>query len=125
MGCCDGTDDVDSADGHEPQEYELVDLDDVDVDGHDVHALVALEEINVLNVQPTPLYYVIIGRGPMAVVNHRTLLESEWGRARLGNYPVIHVGFPNPWPRYLRHGLGQPNHLLSFPAFRNQPSIGG
>lgn len=86
---------------------------------------VSLEKPNVSNVQLPTIYYVIVGLGPMAVVNHRTLLESTEGRKRLGQHPVLHVGFANPWPKYLRHGLGQPNHLLSFPAFRNQPSENG
>lgn len=86
---------------------------------------IQLQQLNVINVVLPTVYYVIIGRGPMAVVNHRTLLESQWGLQRIGNHRIIHVGFPNPWPKYLKHGLGQPNHLLSFPAFRNQPSVGG
>jgi hypothetical protein len=63
----------------------------------------------------------------MAVVNHSTLRQSAWGQERLGDLPVLHIGAPNPWPRYLRHGLGQPNHLLSFPGFEaeNQPSAAG
>jgi len=86
---------------------------------------VALEVVNVVDVPLPTIYYVIVGRGPMAVVNHRTLLETEWGTARIGGHRVVHIGAPNPWPRYLRHGLGQPNHLLSFPGLVNQPSQGG
>ncbi|WP_437716153.1 hypothetical protein WMF45_06910 [Sorangium sp. So ce448] len=118
MGCCCGTSAVDD----EAEQRQLV-QDEPDDDARDVDA--GLEGLNVVNVQLPTVYYVIVGRGPMAVVNHRTLRASAWGRDRIGELPVLHVGFPNPWPRYLRHGLGQPNHLLSFPAFANQPSIGG
>ena len=74
-----------------------------------------------------PVYYVIVGRGPMAVVNHSTLRESNAGKKRLAELPVLHIGFPNPWPKYLEHGLGQPNHLLSLPGFQAkfQPSGAG
>lgn len=85
----------------------------------------ALQDQNVINVQLPTIYYVIVGRGPMAVVNHRTLLQTDWGRGRIGGRRVVHIGAPNPWPRYLQHGLGQPNHLLSFPGLINQPSVGG
>lgn len=85
----------------------------------------ALEVVNVLNAPLPPIYYVIVGRGPMAVVNHRTLLQTQWGRDRIAGHRVVHLGAPNPWPSYLRHGLGQPNHLLSFPGLANQPSVGG
>lgn len=118
MGCCCGTGAVDD----EAKQRRLL-QDEPDDDARDVEA--GLEGVNVVNVLLPPVYYVIVGRGPMAVVNHRTLRESAWGLERIGGLPVVHVGFPNPWPRYLRHGLGQPNHLLSFPAFANQPSIGG
>jgi hypothetical protein len=116
MGCCDGTDDID-------------DDNEVDDNGGEQQNLlqnqIPLNLNIVVNVPLPEVYYVIIGRGPMAVVNHRTLLESQSGLNRLGVLPVMHVGFPNPWPRYLRHGLGQPNHLLSFPGFRHQPSQNG
>ncbi|WP_437992733.1 hypothetical protein [Sorangium sp. So ce145] len=118
MGCCCGTGAVDD----EAEQRRLV-QDEPDNDARDVEA--GLEGLNVVNVLLPTVYYVIVGRGPMAVVNHRTLVESAWGQGRLGELPVLHVGFPNPWPRYLQHGLGQPNHLLSFPAFANQPSVGG
>jgi len=118
MGCCCGTDAVDS----DQEDCGLLDNQPQD-DERDVEA--GLEDLNVVNVQLPPVYYVIIGRGPMAVVNHRTLRESAWGQERIGLRPVLHIGGPNPWPQYMQHGLGQPDHLLSFPAFANQPSQGG
>ncbi|MEX1363999.1 MAG: hypothetical protein AB1Z98_12790 [Nannocystaceae bacterium] len=83
---------------------------------------VSLEDLNTIDDRLPPVYYVIIGRGPMAVVDHRTLVQSAWGRARIGGRTVMHIGFPNPWPQYFEHGLGQPTHLLSLPGFQNQPS---
>lgn len=73
-----------------------------------------------------PIYYVIVGRGPAAVINHATLVQSDFGQARLGTLPVMHIGFQNPWPNYLQHGMGQPPHLLSLPGFDagNQPTGG-
>lgn len=115
MGCCCGTRAVNA------DQQDRGPLDD-DQEERDVEA--GLEDVNVVNVQLPTVYYVIIGRGPMAVVNHRTLRESEWGQDRIGLRPVLHIGAPNPWPQYMQHGLGQPNHLLSFPAFVNQPVDG-
>jgi len=119
MTCCCGTDSVDEQStpllrNKPPPKKPLV-----------RKAPVRLEDANNVNVQLPPVYYVIVGRGPMAVVNHRTLRASEWGKARLAALKVLHLGFPNPWPKYLKHGLGQPNHLLSLPGFTNQPSAAG
>lgn len=85
----------------------------------------SLEDHNVINDALPRVYYVIIGRGPMAVVNHRTLIATAWGRARIDSHPILHIGAPNSWPSYVRHGLGQPNHLLSLPGFERQPSAAG
>ncbi|MEM7155654.1 MAG: hypothetical protein AAF799_22585 [Myxococcota bacterium] len=88
---------------------------------------ISLEDVNTIDERSPTVYYVIVGRGPMAVVDYATLQGSPWGRNRIGGRTVLFVGFPNPWPRYLRHGLGQPNYLLSLPGFQaaNQPSRAG
>lgn len=80
--------------------------------------------LNAVNEPEPEAFYVIVGRGPMAVVNHSTLRKSDFGTKRIGEAKVLHLGFPNPWPKYLAHGLGQPNYLLSLPGFtpQNQPS---
>lgn len=79
---------------------------------------------NTVNT-PVEVYYVIIGRGPMAVVNHLTLRADRSNERRIGDREVMHIGFPNPWPKYFEHGLGQPNHLLSFPSFDNDTMTSG
>ena len=68
-----------------------------------------------------PVYYIIVGWGPAAAINHSTLRQSEFGKERLKGYKVMQIGFPNPWPNYLLHGMGQPPYLLSLPGFRTQP----
>src|SRR4051794_41848649 len=62
-------------------------------------------------------YYVIIGRGFSAVLDHVTLRLSEEGRERLGDLPVMHIGFEDPWSYYRRHRMGQFPHLLGLPGF--------
>jgi hypothetical protein len=71
-----------------------------------------------------PVYYVIVGWGPAAAINHSTLRQSEFGKERLKGYKVMQIGYPNPWPKYLLHGMGQPPYLLSLPGFRTQPYAG-
>ncbi len=69
-----------------------------------------------------PVYYVIIGRGPAAIINHTTLRQTEFGKKRIAGLPVMHVGFSNPWTKYMQHGMGQPPHLLNLPGFKNHPA---
>jgi hypothetical protein len=64
-------------------------------------------------------YYVIVGRGAAAVVNHSTLQQCDEGRDRLGGLPVINAGMPDPWLHYYPHGMGQPPFLLSMPGYRD------
>lgn len=68
-----------------------------------------------------PVYYVIIGRGPAAIINHTTLRQSEFGKERINALPVMHIGFANPWTKYMQHGMGQPPHLLNLPGFKEHP----
>ncbi len=85
---------------------------------------VALRQTNTANEPPPTVYYVIIGCGPMAVVNHITLRHDRSGERRIADKDILHIGFPNPWPKYFEHGLGQPPHLLSFPGFDNNEMTG-
>ena len=67
---------------------------------------------------------MIAGAGPAAVINHSTLVHSEFDKDRLANspagkLPIIHIGFSNPWGRYMRHGMGQPPYLLNLPGFKS------
>ncbi|HEV7485307.1 MAG TPA: hypothetical protein VGQ65_06460 [Thermoanaerobaculia bacterium] len=62
-------------------------------------------------------YYVIVGRGPAAVVNHTTLRQSDAGRDRIDGRPVMHIGFRDPWGDYHEHGMGQPPFLLRMPGY--------
>lgn len=63
--------------------------------------------------------YVIVGCGFAAVLNHTTLRQTQWGRTRIGNRKVIHIGFPDPWRHYRDHGMGQFPHLLVMPGYHN------
>gem|GEM_PF-3724385 len=75
-----------------------------------------------------PIFYVIAGAGPAAVINHSTLVHSEFGRKRLeespaGRLPILHIGFKNPWARYMQHGMGQLPYLLSLPGFKGENQV--
>ncbi|MCH8150051.1 MAG: hypothetical protein IH987_19070 [Planctomycetes bacterium] len=74
------------------------------------------KEVNTVNIPP---YYVIIGRGFSAIVNHSTLLQSEWGKKRLGGCEVVYLGFPDPWQGYVTHNMNQDAMLLIHPGFLN------
>lgn len=69
-----------------------------------------------------PVYYVIVGCGTAAVVNHTTLRQTEWGKKRIGDLPVMHIGFKDPWSEYFEHGMGQPPYLLTMPGYHKRPS---
>ncbi|MCH7862481.1 MAG: hypothetical protein IH998_12510, partial [Proteobacteria bacterium] len=64
--------------------------------------------------------YVIVGCGFAAVLNHTTLRQREWGRKRIGNREVIHIGFQDPWFHYRDHGMGQFPHLLVMPGYHGE-----
>lgn len=78
--------------------------------------------LNSVSMPPPPVCYVIVGRGPAAVINNTTLQQSAFGMARVDGLPILHIGFRNPWPSYLPHGMGQPACLLSLPGFHAQPN---
>src|SRR5438874_1100396 len=69
-----------------------------------------------------PVYYVIVGCGTAAVVNHTTLRQTQWGKDRIGGLPVMHIGFKDPWWHYFTHGMGQPPYLLTMPGYHQRPS---
>lgn len=83
----------------------------------DVKRLGEQAKLDTLTVGLPTAYYVIVGRGAAAVVNHTTLLQSELGRDRIGDLPVMHVGFDDPWSHYHEHGMGQPPYLLAMPGY--------
>jgi hypothetical protein len=124
MGCC-GLDKV----GVEDEELqELIEEGNNDPPPALTMARVSLSEeerVNSVNVPPPEVFYVIVGCGPAAVINHTTLRASAEGRKRIGKLRVMHIGFKNPWPSYLKHGMGQPPYLLSLPGFVKQPNAGG
>lgn len=77
-----------------------------------------------------PRYYVIVGRGTAAILNHTTLRQTSFGQDRLKDpaddtgktqLPVIHIGMPDPWYYYHPHGMGQPPHLLVLPGYHYRP----
>ncbi len=82
------------------------------------------------NTPLPPVFYIIAGRGPAAVINHTTLwqggyLEKRMDDAMAGDLPVLHVGFSNPWSGFFEHGMGQPSYLLNLPGFEQQPGSPG
>ncbi len=85
----------------------------------------SLQEIGATGVNThsgtMPVYYVIVGRGPAAIINHTTLRQTEFGKKRIAGLPVMHVGFANPWTKYMQHGMGQPPRLLNLPGFEKHP----
>ncbi|MEM6992925.1 MAG: hypothetical protein AAF721_20585, partial [Myxococcota bacterium] len=82
------------------------------------------EGVNSADIPPPEVFYVVVGRGPGAVINSTTLRGADAGRTRIGTRKVVHVGFANPWPKYLQHGMGQPGYLLTLPGFARQPNEG-
>ena len=72
-----------------------------------------------------PGYYVIVGFGAAAVVNHTTLRRSKAGWDRINNVTVVHVGFEDPWKHYRSHLMGQIANLLSIPGYENSPVANG
>lgn len=66
-----------------------------------------------------PDRYIIVGRGPAAVVNHATLAAS----GRLSRLPpVVHIGGPDTWSNYYPHRMGQWPVLLTLPGFSFHPA---
>lgn len=81
----------------------------------------------VLDTYSAPLpngYYVIVGGGAAAMVNHTTLRQSTKGKSRMAHpedkevgLPVLHIALPDPWLHYHHHGMGQPPYLLGLPGY--------
>lgn len=75
-------------------------------------------EVNTYNDEP---FYVIIGCGFAATVDHATLDQTRWGRTRTGQYRILHIGFPDPWQIYHPHDMNQEFELLVLPGYLHQP----
>ncbi|WP_437578490.1 hypothetical protein [Sorangium sp. So ce887] len=73
--------------------------------------------------RPIPAY-VIIGDGTAATVNHTTLRQSAWGKARVAPAEILHVGFEDPWSHYNQHKMGQFPQLLGLPGVAQRPVLG-
>lgn len=63
------------------------------------------------------LYYMIAGLGFSAVLNHLLLKKTAFGRERIGNRPVMHIGEADPWATYDIDRMGQWPALLHLPGF--------
>ncbi len=64
-------------------------------------------------------YYVIIGCGFSAILNHTLLLQSP---TRWQGQPILHIGKPDPWGSYHPMQMGQWPTLLTLPGFPKRPS---
>src|SRR5450432_2096198 len=62
---------------------------------------------------PNQPYYVIVGAGTSALINHLTLVAA--GKVNRASR-VLHIGRPDPWQLYERVRMGQWPVLLQFPA---------
>lgn len=60
-------------------------------------------------------YYVILGAGFAAVLNH-TLLRRQPGPGRIGELPVLHIGESDPWSLYDPAPMGQWPNALTLPG---------
>jgi hypothetical protein len=65
-------------------------------------------------------YYVIVGTGFSAVLNHLLLKRTKEGSERLGDLEVVHIGLVDPWSEYAIERMGQWPNLLALPGFSNQ-----
>lgn len=65
-------------------------------------------------------YYVIVGCGFSAVVNHTMLVHLKIAGVP-GTPHILHIGSTDPWSDYLPLPMGQWPTLLSLPGFHNNP----
>lgn len=65
-------------------------------------------------------FYLIIGLGFSAILNHTLLRRTPAGIARLNGLPILHVGLPDPWGIYDIDSMGQWPSLLCLPKFGDQ-----
>jgi hypothetical protein len=70
--------------------------------------------------QPNGPYYVIVGVGFSAVLNHSLLKATDFGKERLADLEIRHIGMADPWGDYLIERMGQWPGLLTLPGFENQ-----
>ncbi len=75
-----------------------------------------------VNTFDQPPVYAIIGRGFAATVD-RCTLQTELGRARVDGLKVVHVGYPDPWLKYVSHNMNQEVELLTLPGYKAQQSL--
>ncbi len=66
-------------------------------------------------------YYVIIGMGFSALVNH-LMLRASSEEDRLGRHPVLHIGDTDPWTLYQPAPMGQWASIPTLPAFHHRPA---
>ncbi|MGH9663450.1 MAG: hypothetical protein ACRD9L_03385, partial [Bryobacteraceae bacterium] len=106
------------------QEVKWPDVFKAKTDPATVHAFInswnksAKSDVNSYSDEP---FYVIIGCGFAATVNHATLDQTPWGRTRTGQYRILHIGFPDPWRIYHPHDMNQELELLVLPGYMHQP----
>lgn len=65
-------------------------------------------------------FYVIVGLGFSAVLNHLLLRTTDAGRKRVGSLPILHIGLPDPWAGYAVSRMGQWPCLLVLPEFADR-----
>lgn len=110
------------------QEVKWTDVFKQDTNPSEVHAFISSwkkaskSAVNSYSDEP---FYVIIGCGFAATVDHATLDQTPWGRTRMGPYRILHIGFPDPWRIYHPHDMNQEFELLVLPGYLNQPSSDG
>jgi hypothetical protein len=75
---------------------------------------------------PNKVYYVIIGCGFSGITNHTILHQTNVQNTnkRIDGYPVLHIGYPDPWSGYHPMPMGQWPSLLGLPGFQTPlPSL--
>jgi hypothetical protein len=63
-------------------------------------------------------YYVIVGLGFSAILNHRLLRHR--GCRRIGDLRILHIGLSDPWANYDLRKMGQWPSLLALPGYKKQ-----
>ena len=64
---------------------------------------------------PNETYYVIIGCGFSAILNHVQLVQST--ASRIQSLTILHIGLEDPWLHYRSMPMGQWPSLLSLPGY--------
>ncbi|MBV1858618.1 MAG: adenylyl-sulfate kinase, partial [Nannocystaceae bacterium] len=87
----------------------------------DIETAAQREALN--GASSNPPIYAIVGCGAAATVNHTTLRQTVWGRERVGDAEIVHVGFDDPWRHYNEHHMGQFPQLLGLPGYEWRPDL--